>query len=228
MEGFEPRPNASKQVAAAKRAQRQHDATQPNPAPALPSRQHLPFGIGAFVIILLMIGMASYQLSRAPQPLAITPGPSTTAFFTAPTATPAPTVQPTIAPDTHVVDAYAAPDGALLGPVDLAGELVIAVGRAGSAWVQLERGDHSRLWFKRADLPANLAVPQSLPDLSPRAAPAPQSGQGMTFNQADNGWTPPAQPTAAASTGQKEASDRAAPHATAVARDHQTTEKGSK
>jgi hypothetical protein len=68
--------------------------------------------------------------------------------------------------------------------------MVIAVARAGATWVQLERPDGSRVWFRRADLPPNLSVPDTLPDLSPRAAaPAPQTGQGLPSGSYE--WTPP-------------------------------------
>lgn len=103
-DSYAPRPKASQAVAAAKRAQ-QHDAPSVPPS----STPHaVPLGIGALVIIALMIGMASYQLSRSgPRPLALTPQPTTGAptaapavFAAPPTAAPVPTSAPlpTIAP----------------------------------------------------------------------------------------------------------------------------------
>ncbi len=56
---YAPRPKASQQVAAQKRAKRR-DTEPITPIPvASTTRQSVPFGVGAFVIILLMIGMAS-------------------------------------------------------------------------------------------------------------------------------------------------------------------------
>lgn len=207
---YAPRPKASQTVAAAKRQRREHNTAPATPAAPAPreARQYLPFSIGALIIIVLMVLMAAYQLARGTaQPLAIPPSPAAAAIVAVSTATLAPTPPPTIAPATHVVFAYAAPDGVLLGPVDLAGELVIAVGRAGAVWVQLERGDHSRVWFKRADLPANVAVPDTLPDLSPRAEPAPQTGQGLNGGDT-GGWVPPEATAAPA--------EKAAPEPTAT------------
>lgn len=106
MEGFEPRPRASQTVAAAKRARPTHD-TEPIEPLDRPSRA--PLAAGAIAIIVLMLGMASYQLAQAPaRPLQLAPtrapaqvfaAPPTTpttppAATTAPTATIAPTARP--------------------------------------------------------------------------------------------------------------------------------------
>jgi hypothetical protein len=66
MEGFEPRPKASQAVAAQKRARQTADQPS-NDAPIRP--QHLPLATCAGVIILAMIGMASYQLVSGPTAL---------------------------------------------------------------------------------------------------------------------------------------------------------------
>lgn len=204
---YAPRQKASQRVARANRARVQDE---PDEAPARPAPQHQQLIVGA-VGVLAVIGvlfLVLFQHGAAPTtPLQIPPTIAATDAPAAPTAAAA--LVPTIALSTHVASAYAAPDGAVLGPVDLAGEVVTAVGRAGSAWVQLERGDRSRVWFRRADLPGNLSVPESLPDLAPVAADiAPQAGQGLTLFQGGEGGqvatptpepaAPPAEPTATA------------------------------
>lgn len=184
---FAPRQKASQRVAAAKRARSQ---SEPDDAPPpAPQQQQLIIGaVGVFAVIGV-IALAIFRPGAAPTtPLQIPPTIAPTDAPAAPTDTPA--FVPTIAPDTHVASAYAAPDGVVLGPVDLAGELVTAVGRAGDGWVQIERGDRSRVWFRRADLPGNLTVPSSLPDLAPHAVP-PQTGQGLTLAQDGGDGTPP-------------------------------------
>jgi hypothetical protein len=233
---YAPRPRASQEVAAAKR---QQDTVSTTP-PARSVRNTVPLGVGALLIILSMVGMMTYQLAQAPaKPLALTPSPSVISAPVVQLA--APTAAPTSTPamESYIIDAFAAPNGVVLGPVDLGSEVVQAVARAGVAWVQLQRPSGDRVWFKRSDLPANLSVPATLPDLSPRtAAPAPQAGrgQGLTNN---NGWTPPeatAEPAAApppVETNEKPAPDRAARYATAVARSNlpppaRTSEKESK
>lgn len=218
-----PRPNASQTVAARRRRQPAPEPRTPTTA-AAPTRLSVPFGVVALLIILLMIGMASYQLSRSPaRPLQTTPARGNLST-SAPAAVAAPSATPTSAPEA-IASAYAAPDGARLGPVDLSGEMVLAVARAGADWVQLKRPSGDRVWFRRADLPSNLSVPDTLPDLSPRsAAPAPfiapQTSSGQAAEQpAIQVEQPPAVERApASSTGQKEAPARADAHATAVAR----------
>lgn len=107
-----PDPRASQRVAAQKRAA--HDIPEPIAPLAKRTRSAVPFGIGAALLIALMIGAASYQLAQlgSATPLAVTPGPSTQAFLSTPAqafgsdlkispqASPAPTSapQPTDAP----------------------------------------------------------------------------------------------------------------------------------
>lgn len=108
---YAPRPDASKRVAALHRAVQvgrpTHD-TEPIAPLARPARRYLPFAIGAALIVLI-IGAASYQLSRLPsaQPLAITPATTMTAptatesdvaVFTAPSSTPVLAPKPTRIP----------------------------------------------------------------------------------------------------------------------------------
>ena len=102
-----PRPRASQAVAAeSRRRQAQHRRrathdTAPITPISVPTRPYLPFGIGASVLIVLMIGAASWQLSRMPtaKPLQITPAGTDAATeqpavaFAAPTMT-APTANP--------------------------------------------------------------------------------------------------------------------------------------
>lgn len=199
MEGFEPRPDASKQVAAAHRA-RQDDEAPELTTPAT-TRAAVPFGIGALLVTLLMIGMASYQLSRAPgRPLAITPAPTDApaqAFSTgpkiAPTAAPAPTSAPTALPRT--IGAYAAPDGALLGQI-AADRAIVPVAHYGTGWIAYQDGT-GLVWLRASDVPGLALVG---PDLAPIAA-QPQTGQGLTVDTTV--WVPaatpvpPAAPTAA-------------------------------
>lgn len=223
---YAPRARASQEVAAAKRAQH-HDAEPITPL-VLPARtrQYVPFGIGALVLILLMVGAASYQLGHMPTtPLAITPGPSTAAFLAAPSpeapqASPAPTSEATAVPS--AISAYAAPDGLLLGQIEL-DRTITPVAHFGSAWLQADVEGSGLVWLRAGDVP-DIAL--TGPDLAP-AAQQP-SGQGVTINQSDDNtveWTPPPA-TPAPAFGQKEAPDRAAQHAAAVARDQPHGQKG--
>ena len=203
---YTPRPKASQAVAAAKRAA--HHDTEPITPLVTPARQYVPFGVGALLIMLLMIGMASYQLSRAPaRPLQIETTPSSApAFVAAPTAAPAPTSAPTALIAT--INAYAAPDGLLLGPIEL-DRAIVPVAHYGSGWVQANVAGSGLVWLRAGDVPD---VALEGPDLAPVAA-QPQN----TINR----WTPPAS-TPESTTGEKAAPDRAAHHAAAVAHDQQT------
>src|SRR4051812_5275248 len=186
MEGFEPRPRASQEVAAARRAQR-HD-TEPITPLALPTRQYVPFGVGALLIILLMIGMA-YQITQAPAlPLQITPV-STEVATDAPSAlAAAPTPAPTDVPPVAKINAYAAPDGLLLGQIETTRQIT-PVAHYGSGWIQADVERSGRVWLRKADVPAVAMVG---PDLAPVAAvSAPSTGRGLTVDQGGGEWTPP-------------------------------------
>jgi hypothetical protein len=99
MQDYSPRPKASQQVAAAHRAA-QHD-TEPIEPSELPAstRRQLAIGVGAMVLIALMIAMASYQLSRTPaRPLQIQPTDIPASTLAAPaTSAPAPSSEATAA-----------------------------------------------------------------------------------------------------------------------------------
>lgn len=191
-DAYTPRPKASQTVAAQKRAQR-HD-TEPITPVALPTRRYaVPFGIGAIVLILLMIGAASYQLTQlgSARPLAVTPGPSTAAFLEAPTSAPAPSAAPTAAPRT--IGAYAAPDGLLLGQIE-EDRTITPVAHYGSGWIQADVAGSGVVWLRASDVP-NLAL--TGPDLAPVAAQPPaQTGRGLTLDTSgQGGWEPPAAAT---------------------------------
>jgi hypothetical protein len=88
---YAPRPKASQIAAAAHRAGDTEPLTPIAPAPA----SRLPLAIGAVVLVLAMLAMATWQLSRPMQPMAIQPAAVPIA---APTSAPAPTAAPTSAP----------------------------------------------------------------------------------------------------------------------------------
>jgi hypothetical protein len=195
-ERYAPRLKASQRVAAQKRAR--HDDTEPI-TPVAHSRSALPFGVGAVLIIIAMIGMASYGPSRLPGvPLAVTPGPSTAAFLSAPTPAPAQSPAPTAA--IRTIGAYASPDGLLLGQIE-ATRKITPVAHYGANWVQADVAGSGLVWLRAQDVP-DLAIVG--PDLSPAAAEQPQTGRGLTVDPG-GGWTlpeatpeleaPPAEPT---------------------------------
>jgi hypothetical protein len=105
---YAPDPRASQKLAAKKRAAaatpgRPTHETEPI-TPLQLSRRYVPFGVGAAVLILLMIGMASWQLGHTPaKPLQIETAPPTAsgsgvAVFAAPTSTPVLTQIPRATP----------------------------------------------------------------------------------------------------------------------------------
>lgn len=104
-----PRPNASQTVAAQKRV-----IHLPEPRTPIPARQYRLPALAAGVIILLMIGMASYQLSAPSRPLQLPTAAPAQVFGTDPktnpTAAPAPSTapEPTIAPTVTLVPTEAA------------------------------------------------------------------------------------------------------------------------
>jgi hypothetical protein len=183
---YAPRPKASQTVAALHRAagpgRPTHD-TQPITPLARPTRQYLPFGIGALVLIALMIGMTSWQLARKPVALQITPAATAPAqvLQTASVSSPAPTSEATALPRT--ISAYAAPNGTLLGPIEL-DRMIVPVAHYGSTWIQADVEGSGLIWLRAGDVP-DLAV--TGPDLAPVAVQPPQTGRGPNVNA----WTPP-------------------------------------
>lgn len=157
------------------------------------------------------------------QPTAAIVTPAASVFEATESATPAATA--TIAPE--LIEVYAAPNGAKFpDPINLAGEAVLVVARGGMDWAQLKRPDTSLVWVMRADLPINMNVPDSLPDLlyvPPTAAPARQpnwqpaatatSAPAATSGAVTVRTSTPAQPTATIvwPTSQAKRSDFAAP-----------------
>lgn len=195
---YTPRPKASQAVAAARRAAqpgRPTHETEPIEPQPLNARKYVPFGVGALVLIMLMVGAASYQLARLgdARPLAITPV-ATDAPTTAPAAAvsaPAPTTAPTATPAT--IGAYAAPDGLLLGPIELDREIV-PVAHFGSAWIQADVHGSGRVWLRASDAPD---VALTGPDLARAAQPPAQTGQGLTLSQGAPDATTAVETTAA-------------------------------
>jgi hypothetical protein len=120
---YEPRPKASQQVAAFHRAQVGRPAHDTEPiAPIKPpsiTRKYLPFGLGALVLIVLMIAAATWQLGHIEdsKPLQLQPTDAPASAPAADVTLPTPTSVATATPAT--IPAYAAPDGVLLGPIEL-------------------------------------------------------------------------------------------------------------
>lgn len=183
---YAPDPRASQRVAAQKRQRPAHD-TEPITPIAARSRSALPFGIGALIVVLLMIGMASYGLARLPSavPLAITPVPTDAPAFlaAAPEASPAPPLAPTAAPRT--IGAYASPDGLLLGQIEVDRQIT-PVAHFGTLWIQADVEGSGMVWLRKSDVPDAALIG---PDLAP-VAQQPQTGRGLTVDQG-GGWTPP-------------------------------------
>lgn len=206
---YAPRPDASKLVAAQHRAQ-PHD---PEPTQPLSTNhtQHLITGIvGVLTVIgVFALAIAQYSLS-GPKPL-VTPQVDTPLSIPAPlkTALSASEGYPTSTPVLiRKINAYAAPDGLLLGQID-ADRAIVPIAHYGNAWIAYQDGA-GLVWLRKSDVPD---VALTGPDLAPVAA-QPERGPVV------NNWTPP-EATSAPDKGTKAAPDRAARYATAVARDRQ-------
>jgi hypothetical protein len=148
---YAPRPKASQAAAAAHRARY-------GSAPAAPVAKPAPFSVpiaaGALVIILLMVGMISYQLSlESARPIQITP-----AATMLPSSAPAivPTVRATSAPTAAPVamlPAYDSPNGALLGQIEVTRSMT-PVAHYGADWIQADVEGSGRVWLRASDWPA--------------------------------------------------------------------------
>jgi hypothetical protein len=108
-----------------------------------------------------------------------------------------------------MIDAYAAPGGALLGQFDPASERWTFVGRHDGGWVQIAR-DTGPVWVRLADLALDnddLAAIAATPDLTPRqpVAPAPMTGRG-------NGPDVPAAPAPDLPAAEQPCSEATAPY----------------
>jgi hypothetical protein len=211
--------------------------------PIPPHYKVIAFVVGAALLISMFAAIVGQYPASSPKPL-VTPTEQT--FSQAAQDGPGEAIAPDPTPDRAVpqIDAYAAPGGALLGQFDPASERWTFVGRHDGGWVQLAR-DSGPVWVRQAALRLDnddLAAIAAAPDLTPRdvvpIAPAPMTGRG---NGPD---APPVAPeqiivvdqphAPVAETGSKPADDRAAHHATAVARlqlpppARDTMQKGSK
>jgi hypothetical protein len=194
---YAPDPRASQRVAAQHRAaavapgRPTHD-TEPIVPLTRRTRYAVPFGIGALMLIMLMIGAASYQLASLPaaKPLQIETA-SAQAFANQPQEGPSAPTSATEAP-IAAISAYAAPDGALLGPVELSRIPTAPRAHYGTEWVQYDVTGSGLVWFRRSDVNAVIAGP----DLAPVAAQQqPQTGRGLAIDTSGgndpNAWTPP-------------------------------------
>lgn len=183
----EPRPDASKIVAAKQRAQPGRPAHDTEPitplrsdAPILRRQLLVPIGVVGCVLVAAILFTRLPSVS-APTALAITPSIVPTnlpAALSVPTATPE-------AVETQMVVAYTAPNGeAFPDSINITNEHAVPVARYGDAWVQLQRADATRIWVTTHDVPVEARSLASLPDLQPFvAAQPPQSGQGLTLYQ---------------------------------------------
>lgn len=178
---YAPRPDASKRAATKHRATTDDRRPTDDLPLVSPLRRHAP--IALVLIAVLMIGAASYQLAQLPsaRPLAITPvSTAADAAALAVRLTDAPTATPAHA----MIDAYAAPDGSLLGQIEETRQ-IIPVAHYGSSWIQADVSGSGLVWLRAVDAP-DLALVG--PDLAPRQA---QQGRGLADEQPDT-WTPPA------------------------------------
>lgn len=195
IDDYEPRPKASQTVAAKKRRPTTDDRrlTNDDASSTIPARRLLPFGIGAIILIVAILA-TQQQFDRAPSPLAITPGPSTAAFLSAPTAAPAPTTEPTVT--IRTIGAYAAPDGLLLGQIE-ADRQISPIAHYGAGWVQADVSGSGVVWLRVSDVPGVAIVG---PDLVPAAA-APQTGRGLPVDTSGSpSDAPTVEPTPAPAT----------------------------
>lgn len=173
---YAPRADASQRVAAKQRAKAAPIAPLPTvriaaDAPIL-SRQYLSIAAGALLLVLAMIGLATYGVPQA-RPLQITPTPTMAATAApAPAALSAPTAM--LSP-VQTINAYASPDGLLLGPIETTRPMT-ATAHFGATWIQADVARSGLVWLRVGDVPG-LAI--SGPDLAPVAA-APV-GQGLTL-----------------------------------------------
>lgn len=199
-QAYAPDPRAAQKLSARKRARQDETPHTPVVRAGLRQQNMVAAVLGLFAVIGVL-ALAVSQFSAAP--LRGVPTPERAFDKQAQEAPSAPisaTPAPTPAP--RSVFAYASPDGALLGPIDMT-RLVVSVAHYGSAWVAYQDGA-GLVWVRSTDVPSVALIG---PDLAPHT----------DLKVSD--WTPDATP--APNKGQKAAPDRAARHATAVARDQQ-------
>jgi hypothetical protein len=150
--------------------------------PSIP-QQYVPLAASAAIILIAVVVIGVSQLAGRPRALQITPIPpstvSTPVRLSAPLS--APTGTPVIAP-ARLIDAYAAPDGVVLGPIEDTRPMAV-VAHYGGDWLQADVEGSGRVWLRAADVPG---VALAGPDLTP-PTPAPRAD----FAPAQN-WQPPA------------------------------------
>jgi hypothetical protein len=145
----------------------------------LPARRDPLARVALFALVFAVVAINIFQ----PQFLPIDSAQAQI-VTTATPAQPAPTEQsasaaltmptPTSVPaQPRLVTAYAAPLGVALGPLDL-NEGVAPVGRYGNDWLQVQRGDGSRVWLASGDAPDLQQLAALQPDAMP---PTPQPYQ---------------------------------------------------
>lgn len=161
---FAPRPRAEQQAArAAAKAARATLEERPAPrTPAATSRQQ-QYIVGA-VGVLAVVGVLALALSQMTDRPMATATPAPTAPTALPAFAPAPPAMPT--PEA-TIPAYAAPDGVVLGQIELS-RAMEPVAHYGNAWIQANVADSGLVWLRAADLPG---VTLTGPDLAPRPAP---------------------------------------------------------
>jgi hypothetical protein len=194
-------PRASQRVAAQHRAAAQPGRPSHDTEPIVPLRrapQHLIVGIvGVIAIIGVLLLLASQQHTPA-LPLQLPTEPAQ-AFATDPVASPVAAQEARTAPaaTAATIPAYAAPDGQLLGPIELDREIV-AVAHFGTGWIQADVAGSGRVWLHAGDVP-DIAL------IGPDLAPVAQTGRGLTLDAAatpeppaaPEPTSPPAEPTSA-------------------------------
>lgn len=215
-EEFAPDPRASQNLAAKKRQRGDAQPTLASAASTVPMPPHykvIAFAVGAVLLVSVFALLVAKYPASSPKPLA-TPQADTRATDAA-LVLGLPVTPQGYSTSTPVlvetIDAYAAPDGAVLGPVELsrvnAGQ---AVARCRADWVQVRVEGSGPVWFP---LP-NMSLRPTGPDLCVVPTLAPQTGRGMwtppTLPPADDGRKPdgvdaiptpaPAEPTLAANT----------------------------
>lgn len=138
----------------------------PQTAPPAPARQPLTRQelISAALVVPLLIGLLLYLSSGRTAAPAI-PAPVPTAAPTVPTAASLPT-----APPVAMLPAFAAPDGAQLGPIEATREM-IPIAHYGADWIQAQVAGSGLVWLRASDVPALAIVGTDLAPHRPVAAP---------------------------------------------------------
>lgn len=178
---YAPRSRAELQVKWAERRRTTEDAPAPRRAPS----NALPIGVGAVLLIALLVAIV-HQFSTTP-PLR-TGGQTEAPARMFQTSSVAPqggsgTTEAPTAISAAMINAYAAPDGALLGQIEETRQ-INPVAHYGSGWIQAEVAGSGLVWLRASDFPTLAIVG---PDLAPQPA-----GRGLTNEQGTNNEGPPA------------------------------------